>query len=57
MFILDRGGAERGRQNQKQAPGSELSAQLDAGLELTNRELMKVLLKNNVLGRLGGAVG
>ena len=30
---------ERETQNPKQAPGSELSAQSDASLELTNREI------------------
>ena len=35
-----KGQRERERQNPKQAPGSELSAQPDAGLELTNREIM-----------------
>ena len=36
------GGAERERetQNLKQAPGSELSAEPDAGLKPTNREIM-----------------
>ena len=44
MFIFER---EREReeqrrdtQNPKQAPGSELSAQPDVGLELMNREIM-----------------
>ena len=31
---------ERETQNLKQVPGSELSAESDAGLELTNREIM-----------------
>ena len=34
------GARERGRQNLKQAPGSELSAEPDMGLELTNHEIM-----------------
>ena len=33
-------GREGGRQNPKQAPGSELSAEPDAGLKLTNRKIM-----------------
>ena len=39
---MNGGGAERERetQNRKQAPGSELSAQPDVGLELTNCEIM-----------------
>ena len=37
---LSKGGAERETQNPKQAPGSERSAEPDAGLELTNGELM-----------------
>ena len=34
------GGAERGKQNQKQVPGSELSAQTDLTADLTNHEIM-----------------
>ena len=39
---MSRGGAEREResQNPKQIPGSELSAESDAGLELTSHEIM-----------------
>ena len=33
-------GRERETQNPKQAPGSELSAEPDAGLELVNHEIM-----------------
>ena len=46
MFIFEREyewgrGGERGRQNPKQAPDSELSApELDAGLELMSCEIM-----------------
>ena len=36
---MSRGGAERETQNPKQAPGSEPSAQLDMGLELTSRKI------------------
>ena len=34
------GQRKRETQNLKQAPGSELSAQPDVGLELTDREIM-----------------
>ena len=34
------GQRERETQNPKQAPGSELSAEADAGLELTDHEIM-----------------
>ena len=34
------GQRERVTQNSKQAPGSELSAQSDVGLELTDHEIM-----------------
>ena len=38
---MNGGGAERGGDTEwKQAPGSELSAQNDAGLEPTNHEIM-----------------
>ena len=45
LFIFDRdstsgGGAERERQNGKQAPGSELSAEPDVGLKLTDCEIV-----------------
>ena len=33
-------GRERETQNPKQAPSSEVSAEPDVGLELTNREIM-----------------
>ena len=39
---MNAGGSERERetQNLKQAPGSELSAEPDVGLELTDHEIM-----------------
>ena len=37
---MGEGQGERKTQNLKQAPGSELSMQFDAGLELTNHEIM-----------------
>ena len=47
MFIFEREGEcewargrERGRHNLKQAPGSAVSTEPDAGLETTNREIM-----------------
>ena len=38
--VSGEGQTERETQNPKQAPGPELSAQPDLGLELTNREIM-----------------
>ena len=37
---VEEGQRERETQNSKQAPGSELSAEPDTGLKLTNREIM-----------------
>ena len=37
---MGEGQRERETQNPKQAPGSELSAEPDTGLELTDREIM-----------------
>ena len=37
---MNGGGAERETQNRKQAPGSAISPEPDAGLELTDREIV-----------------